>query len=125
LSEEYFDDVSIARLQARQYRLYSVVTGLLVAAIAILALYSIRLGPLVGPGVESSFGFALAIMFVSAAVIFHIVDRVYREFPWGRRVHPPSPAALTDRDVANFLFVVVLLGTLGAVAYILGSLITA
>lgn len=112
-----------ARTQSRVLTLYlaSVVLGLVV--IGLLVGYVIRLGPLVGPGVETSFGLALAGLLLTAALLFHIADRVYRVWPLGRRVAPGFPGRISDEGYAVALRVVVLVAAAGAVAYILGGLI--
>jgi hypothetical protein len=117
------DDLGRASMQVRTLRLYAVIGGLMVAGILGLVAYSIALGPLVGPGVESSFGLAVALMFLQATVLVHLVDRVYRVYPFGRRVRPAPPPPLTDRDIAWFLRVLVIVAAVGALSYILGSLI--
>lgn len=104
-------------------RLYLAVMLIMIVGIAVLVVYSIRLGPLVGPGVERSFGYALTLLFVQAAVLAHVVDRAYRDWPLGRRVHPTMPPLITDRTVATALKVVVLLAAAAAVAYLVGGLL--
>jgi hypothetical protein len=117
------DNLARATLQVRTLRLYSVIGGLMVAGILGLVAYSISLGPLVGPGVESSFGLAVGLMFLQATVLVHLVDRVYRVYPFGRRLKTAPPGPITDQDIAWFLRVLVIVAAVGAVAYILGSLI--
>lgn len=104
-------------------RYYQAITVLMLAVIGLLIVYSIRLGPLVGPGVEQSFGFAVSGMFLAAALLLHIVDRTYRVWPEGRRVHPPVPDAVTDRAMSRALIVLVLLLVGGAIAYLLWTLL--
>jgi hypothetical protein len=113
----------LARARRQTLDLYLAVIILMLIGIGVLVGYSIRLGPLVGPGVEQSFGFALALMFIQAAVIFHIVDRTYRTWPLGRKVSAGEPDPYTDRSVATFLKVLVIVLVAATVAYVLGSLI--
>lgn len=114
----------VARVQDRVLNLYAAVTLLMLVAIGLLIVYSIQLGPLVGPGVESSFGFAVALLFLCAALIAHVVDRTYRAWPEGRGVRPAFPGLLTDRGLVNGLKVLVLVAAAAAVAYVLATLIT-
>ena len=109
--------------QATVLAIYQAVAALMLIALAVLVVYAIRLGPLLGPGVESSFGFAAALMFLCAAVLVHLVDRTYRVWPTGRRVHPEAPEAVTDRSIAAFLRIVVLLAVAGAIAYVVATLL--
>ena len=105
-------------------RLYLAVMLLMTVGIIVLVVYSIRLGPLVGPGVERSFGYALTLLFVQAAVLAHVVDYTYRVWPFGRRVHPTPPSPITTHTVANALKVVVFVAAVAAVAYLVGGLVT-
>jgi len=50
----------------------------MLVGIAGLVAYVVRLGPLTSPGAETSFGFALSLMSLMAAALFHVVDRTYR-----------------------------------------------
>ncbi len=116
-------EVTRRTLQAREVRLYAVVSGLMVAGIVGLIAYGVRLGALTGPGVQSSFGLALALALLMAAVLIHLVDRLYRAYPFGRHLHPEAPPKVTDHDLAVALRIGVVIAAAGAVAYILGSLI--
>ncbi|MCI4358773.1 MAG: hypothetical protein L3J99_07120 [Thermoplasmata archaeon] len=113
-----------ARAQATVLRLYQTIAILMLLVIGALALYSFRLGPLVGPGVEQSFGIAVSIMFLCGTLLLHLVDRTYRVWPEGRRVHPPVPAVVTDRSIAFALklFLVVLVGA--SIAYVIATLVS-
>lgn len=122
-SEFTAEEQAYLTLRARTLWLYSVISGLMLAGIAILALYAFKLGPILGPGVTASFGYAVALMFLMGAVLIHIVDRIYRVYPFGRRIHPARPSPLGAAEVATFLRVVVVIAAIGAVGYILGSLI--
>jgi hypothetical protein len=112
-------------LAARVLRYYTVVAGLSIFGILVLAAYSIHLGALVGPGVESSFGLAVAVMFLLGALLVHIVDRTYREYPLGRRIHPGPTGPVTDAAIATFLKVVILAAAAGSIAYLFWGILTA
>lgn len=113
----------VAVVQRRQLQLYTAVAVLMIIGILGLVGYSIMLGPLVGPGVEQSFGYALALMFLMSAVLAHVVDRIYREWPFGRRVMPTAAPRLTEDAWVAFAKVVVVAAAGVALAYVLGGLI--
>ena len=115
---------SFYRLRERTLTLYFAATVLLLIGVGVLALYAFELGPLVGPGVESSFGYAVALMFLMGALLMHIVDYTYRVWPLGRRVHPTMPPPATDRSwaIALGVFVIVVAG--GAIAYLIAGLLS-
>jgi hypothetical protein len=115
---------ALAALRSRLLSIYSAVAGLSIFTILLLAAYVVHLGPLVGPGVESSFGLAAGLMFLEGALLVHIADRVYREWPLGRRVSAEWAGPVTDRDLARFLMVVTFAAALGAVAYIFWGILT-
>lgn len=81
------------------------------------------LNPLTTPGGTQSFGLALALMFLMAALIFHIVDRTYRVWPFGRRVTPPAPGPITADSTARFLRIVIVVAAAATCTYLLGGLI--
>lgn len=112
-----------AQAQALALRLYQAVAVLSLVAIGGLSYYAFRLGPLVGDGVEESFGIAAALLFLAGALIVHVADRTYRVWPTGRRIVPPTPGVVTDRALATFLKVLVVLAIGGAIAYVLATLI--
>ncbi|MCI4331723.1 MAG: hypothetical protein L3K19_07770 [Thermoplasmata archaeon] len=116
-------EVEWARAREQTLTLYFAVVLLLLLGVGILTAYTIQLGPIIGPGVESSFGYAVGLLFLIGALLAHIIDRAYRLYPLGRKVstHPPGP--VTDQSIANFVIVLVLVLGGAAVAYILGSLI--
>jgi hypothetical protein len=116
LSEPTADQV-----QATVLRYYQAITVLMLIAIGFLIVYTLELGPLTGPGVEQSFGLAVCLMFLCAALIVHIIDRTYRVWPEGRRVRPPLPSAVTDASVALAVKVLVLVVVAGAIAYIVAT----
>jgi hypothetical protein len=101
--------------------LYAVILGLLLVGIVVLAIYCWQLGPLVGPGVESSFGFAVALMFLMAALGVHTAEATYRLWPLGRRFLPTPPGPITDRMIANFVKVLIFAAAFGAVAYLVAG----
>lgn len=117
--------VSIPRRTAaeRTFRLYFAVDVVMILGILLLLAYSISLGPIVAPGVQESFGIALGLMFVMAAIIAHTVDMTYRTWPLGRRVHPPTPRPVSSRGMATAIKVVIVIAAGLAIAYVLGSLI--
>ena len=102
--------------------LYQAVTILMLLGIAGLALYSFKLGPLVGTGAESSFGFAAAAMFLMGALLVHLADRTYRVWPLGRRFRPATPPPATPRAAASFLAWIVVLAAALGIAYVVAQL---
>jgi hypothetical protein len=114
----------VPREQHRVLNLYAAIMLLMLAGIALLIVYSIRLGPLVGPGVEQSFGFAVALLFLCGALVAHVIDRVYREWPFGRNVRSRFPGFITDRGLANALKILVIVGAGAAIAYVIATLLT-
>ncbi len=113
----------LRRLRARVLAIYDTVTVLMLLGIAVLIVYSIELGPLTSPGAEQSFGIAVSLMFLMAALIFHLVDRTYRAWPLGRRIHPTPPGPVTLAAQTRFLKILVVAIAAAAIAYILGGLI--
>jgi hypothetical protein len=114
----------LTREQHRVLNLYATITILMLAVIALLIAYSIRLGPLVGPGIEQSFGIAVALLFLCGALIAHVIDRVYREWPFGRNVRPAFPGFITDRGLANGLKILVFVCAAAAIAYVIATVLT-
>ena len=112
------------RLRRRVIDLYDAATFLMLIGIAILVVYCILLGPLTGPGVQESFGLALALMFIMAALLAHLVDRTYRVWPLGRRITPTPLGPITARDEARFLAVLIFVIAVAACAYVIGGLLT-
>jgi len=113
----------IRRLRSRLLDLYTTITALMLIGIVVLIVYAIRLGPLTSPGAEQSFGYAVALMFLMAAVIFHLVDRTYRLWPLGRRIRPSWPGYLTVESEVRFFKIVIVVAAAAAIAYVLGGLI--
>jgi len=113
----------VRRLRNRLLDLYTAVTVLMLLGIVVLIVYAIQLGPLTSPGAERSFGYAVALMFLMGAVIFHVVDRTYRVWPLGRRVKPAFPGYVTVESEIRFFKVLVVVAAAAAIAYILGGLI--
>lgn len=110
-------------LRNRILNLYDAVTFLMLIGIGVLVVYSIRLGPLTSPGAQQSFGIAVALMFIMAALIVHLVDRTYRVWPLGRRITPTPPGPVTATAEARFLTVIILVIAAASIAYVLGGLI--
>jgi hypothetical protein len=107
----------------RVLELYNATTVLLLLGIAGLAIYSIRLGPLVGPGVESSFGLAVAAMFLMGALLVHIADRTYRSWPLGRKFRPATPPAVTAASTARVVTWLIVLAAAVGIAYVVAQLL--
>ena len=103
--------------------LYSAILALLLVGIVALSVYIFRLGPLVGPGVESSFGYAVSLMFLMAALMVHTAEATYRIWPLGRRFLPTPPGPISERMVANFLKVLVLVLAGGVLAYLVAGFV--
>jgi len=113
----------IRRIRNRLLDFYTAATGLLLVGIAVLIAYSIRLGSLTSPGAQQSFGYALALMFLMTAIIIHFVDRMYRVWPFGRRVRPTWPGYVSAESEVRFLKVLIVVVAGAAIAYVLGGLI--
>ncbi len=114
----------LAALQRQVLELYSVVTVLMLVGIAVLIYYVLSLGSLSAPGNERSFGFAIALMSLMTAAIFHVIDRSYRVWPLGRRFRPTPRPLLTTVSWVTLLKVVLLAATVAAVAYLLAGVLT-
>ena len=112
------------RLRSRTLDLYDAVTFLMLIGIGVLVVYCLRLGSLTSPGAQQSFGFAVALMFLMAALIIHFVDRTYRVWPLGRRMVPTPPGPVTPAAQARFLAVLIFVIALAACAYVVGGLLT-
>jgi hypothetical protein len=113
----------VRRLQNRLLDLYTAVTVLMLLGIAVLVVYSFELGPLTSPGAEQSFGYALALMFLMGAVVFHLIDKTYRVWPLGRRYRPAWPGYVTVESEVRFFKIVIVVAAAAAIAYVLGGLI--
>ncbi len=123
MSETAPDERDLTRLRNRVADLYTAVQVLMLLGIAVLIVYAIRLGPLTSPGAEESFGLSVALIFLMGALVVHLVDRVYRVWPFGRRFRPKDPGPVTVQAQARFLKVLVVVLAAAAIAYILGGLI--
>jgi hypothetical protein len=117
-------DAGFARARVQTLGLYSAITLLMLLGIAVLVVYAILLGPLTSPGKESSFGYAIALMSLMGAVLFHVLDRTYRSWPLGRKFSPTNPGPVTVDAQVLFVKVVVLALAAGAIAYVLAGLLT-
>ncbi|HTW55877.1 MAG TPA: hypothetical protein VMG36_05465 [Thermoplasmata archaeon] len=113
----------LRRVQERTLTLYAAVVLLMLLGIAVLAFYAIRIGPLTSPGAQSSFGYALALMSLMAAVLFHVVDRTYRVWPFGRHFRPTRPGPVTVQAQVRFLQVLTVVLAAAAIAYVIGGLL--
>jgi len=107
--------------RATVLNLYAAILGLMLVGIVILSLYVLSLGTLVGPGVESSFGYAAALMFLMAALMVHTAEATYRLWPLGRRFLPAPPGPVTDRMIRTFLEILVLVAAGGVIAYLVAG----
>ena len=123
MSSPELPDREYRRLQNRILDLNTAVTVLMLLGIAVLTVYAIRIGPLTSPGAQESLGLAAALMFVMAAVVFHLADRTYRSWPLGRRFSPSPPGPLTTESWVRLLKVLVVVAAGAAIAYVLGGLI--
>jgi hypothetical protein len=117
-----------AALRERTLTLYTAVGVLMVLGIAVLAAYSVTLAPLsspplTSPGSERSFGYAVALMSLMAAALFHLVDRTYRVWPLGRRIAPTPPGPVTTAAQVRFLKVLIVVIAAAAIAYLIGGLL--
>ena len=112
------------RLRRKVVDLYDAVTFLMLIGIAVLVAYSIQLGPLTSPGAQQSFGFALALMFLMAALMVHLVDRTYRVWPLGRHIVPAPPGPVTVESQARFVAILIFVIAAAAIAYVIGGLLT-
>ncbi len=113
----------LRRVRLRVLDLYTAVQVLLLLGIAVLIVYSVRLGPLTSPGAEQSFGFAVGLMFLMGAVVVHVTDRTYRVWPLGRRFSPKNPGFVSTETQVRFLKILVVVLAGAAIAYVLGGLI--
>lgn len=109
---------------AKTLELYNATTVLLLLGIGGLAIYAFRLGPLVGPGVEESFGLAAGAMFVMGALLVHLVDRTYRSWPLGRKFRPETPPAVSPAGTARLVTWLIVLAAAAGIAYVVAQLIT-
>ena len=116
-------DADLAALRKRTLDVYAAVTFLMLLGIAVLIAYAIHLGSLTSPGAERSFGFAVALMALMGAMIFHLADRTYRVWPLGRRFRPSVRRPLSTEDWARFLKVLIVVAAVAGIAYLLGGLI--
>ena len=118
------EPADLARIQQRVLDLYTAITVLMLLGIAALIVYAIQIGPLTSPGATQSFGYAIALMFLMATVIVHVVDRTYRVWPLGRKFRPTPPGPVDEAAQLRFLKILVLVLAAAAIAYVLGGLIT-
>ena len=112
------------RVRARALSFTFAATVLMLIGIGVLGVYVYRLGPLVGPGGEQSFGLAVSMMFLMGAMLTHLVDRTYRSWPMGRRFRPSAPGPVTDAGLVVALEVLVLVVAGGSIAYLMAALLS-
>ncbi len=112
----------LARARSRALTLYAAAALLLLVGIAVLVAYALLLGPLTSPGTEASFGYAIALMSLMVAGLFHIADRTYRTWPLGRRVRPRAPGPVGVASQVLFLKVLVVVLAGAAIAYLVAGL---
>jgi len=113
----------VRRIRNRLLDVYAAITLLMLLGIAVLIVYSFLLGPLTSPGAQQSFGYALALMFVMAGVVFHLIDKTYRSWPLGRRFRPTWPGYVTVENEIRFFKILIVVAAGAAIAYVLGGLI--
>jgi hypothetical protein len=119
-------DPAFLRIRNATLRIYLAIVVLMLVGILGLVAYAIRVSLVDGltqPGPENSFGFALALLFLMAALLFHVVDKTYRVWPLGRRVPPEPPTWITDRSVLTLLRILVIVAAIGVLAFVLGGLL--
>jgi len=112
-----------AAYQRRTLELYAAITFLMLLGMAALVYYVLTLGPLNAPGNERSFGFAIALMSLMGALLFHLVDRSYRVWPLGRRFRPSRPSLLSTLSWVRLLKVLVVALAVAAIAYLVAGVI--
>jgi hypothetical protein len=118
------DPQEYRRLRRRVLDLYDAITYLMLFGIAVLIVYcAVLIGPLTSPGAQQSFGYALALMFLMATLIVHLVDRTYRVWPLGRRITPDVPGPVTVASQARFLKIVIVVAAGAGIAYLIGTMI--
>jgi hypothetical protein len=115
-------EADLRAIRQRTLNLYDAVTLLMLLGIAIMIAYAIHLGPLASPGAQESFGFAIALMALMGALLFHVVDRTYRTWPLGRRFSPTPPGPVTLQSQVRFVKALVFALTVAAIAYVLAGL---
>jgi len=125
LTEYEISPEEYRRLRQQVLDLYAATILLMILGIGVLIVYTILVvGPLTSPGAQESFGLALGLSFLMAAVAGHLVDRMYRSWPLGRRIHPTPPGPVTPAGQVRFYKVLVVVLAAASIAYLLGALIT-
>lgn len=116
-------------IRNRALRFYGAVVGLVLVGIAVLATYAISvgmgfMGPGLGsPGGQQSFGFAVALSLMFGALLFHVIDRLYRAWPLGRHVTPTAPRPLTIESQILLVKVIVVVAAAAGIGWILAGLL--
>ena len=116
--EDHRPDAALRVLQ-----LYQAVIVLMLLGIVGMFVYVVRLGTLVGTGVETSFGLAVAAMFAMGALLVHLIDRTYRSWPLGRRFRPATPPPVTPGGTATWLSWFVVAAAIAGGAYVVAQLV--
>ncbi|MHB1435311.1 MAG: hypothetical protein ACYCPN_05295 [Thermoplasmata archaeon] len=118
-----------ARIQDRTLRVYGATVGLVLVGIAVLATYAISIGmgftgPGLGsPGGQQSFGLAVSLLMMFGAVLFHVIDRLYRTWPLGRHIIPTAPRPLTVESQILLVKVIVVVAAAAGIGWILAGLL--
>lgn len=118
-----------ARIQMRALRVYGATVGLVLAGIAVLATYAISIGMgftgpgLASPGGQESFGLSVSLLMMFGAVLFHVIDRLYRTWPLGRHVTPAAPRPLTVESQILLVKVIVVVAAAAGIGWILAGLL--
>ncbi|MHB1932276.1 MAG: hypothetical protein ACYCPV_04730 [Thermoplasmata archaeon] len=118
-----------ARIQNRALRVYGATVGLVLVGIAVLATYAITIGmgftgPGLGtPGGQQSFGLAVSLLMMFGAVLFHVIDRLYRTWPLGRHVTPTAPRPLSVESQILLVKVIVVVAAAAGIGWILAGLL--
>jgi hypothetical protein len=113
-----------AELRRRTLEIYTATIFLMLLGIGVLIIYTVLVvGPLTSPGAQESFGLSLALSFLMATVAGHLVDRMYRVWPLGRRISPTPPGPITATSQVRFYQVLVIVLAGAGIAYLLGALI--
>jgi hypothetical protein len=107
----------------RTLQMYNAVIVLMLLGIVGMFVYVVRLGTLVGTGVETSFGLAVAAMFAMGALLVHLVDRAYRSWPLGRKFRPATPPPVTPAGTATWLSWFVVAAAIAGGAYVVAQLL--
>ncbi len=126
-------DLTPAELNAireRLFRWYGAITAIALGVMAVLIAYVIVYGMgfagpgLASPGGQQSVGFALAMLLLLAALLVHLVDRIYRVWPFGRKVEVLVPRPLTIESQVLLLKVLVAVFAAAGIGWLIAGLLT-